>query len=121
MRTVTVGVISATLLAGLLFFSSCSTKSQLVGTWSKSSFGQDIGIQGASPYDNPWVETWTFRSDNTFRMSEGTRGGQGKYTVLDNGSIQIEFQGGTTVPAKLENNKLIINWGNEQSVLKKYR
>ena len=111
------------LLVFAISFGSCSTKSQLVGTWAESSLGESWGIEGASPYDNPWAKIWEFRSDNTFKMGDigGMYSGQGKYTVLDNGSIKIEFQGGRTITGNIENKKLIINWGNEQTVLKKYR
>lgn len=97
-------------------FVCCSTKSQLVGTWSNDALSKSIA--GGQP--SAWAETWVFRSDNTCRVSEGTRGGQCKYTVLDDGSIKIEIQGGATVTARLENNKLVINWGKVQSVLFKF-
>lgn len=93
-------------------FVGCSTKSRLVGSWSTDPPG--------SPF-SPWTEAWSFRSDNTCSVGRGTRDGTCKYTVLDDGSIKIEIEGGATVTAKLENNKLMINWGERQSVLYKSR
>lgn len=98
---------------------SCSTQPQLVGTWVDSSWV--ALVREASPDDTEWIEVWKFRSDNTFEM-QGSGEGEGTYTVLDNGSIKIKFQNdGRTIIGKLENKKLIINWGKKQSVLKKYR
>lgn len=54
-------------------------------------------------------------------MSKFTRSGECKYTVLDDGSIKIEFQGGGTVTGRLDNGKLILNPGKEQTVLYKFR
>jgi len=96
-------------------FGGCSTKSQLVGTWSNDTVSKSMG---GSPV--PTAETWEFRSDDTCRMSWFTRSGECKYTVLDDGSIKIEFQGGGIVTGKLENGKLILNPGKEQTVLYKF-
>jgi hypothetical protein len=95
-------------------FGGCSTKSQLVGTWSHDLVSKAFGQSAVSG-----AETWEFRSDNTFRMSEGLRGGKGKYTVLDDDSIKIEFEDGATVTGKLDNKRLMINWGKAQSELYK--
>ena len=56
-------------------FCICSTKSKLVGTWSNDTMGKSLGIQGSRPIAT--AETWEFFSNNTFRMSEFTRGGKG--------------------------------------------
>ena len=98
-------------------FGGCSTKSQLVGTWSDDALSKSI--PGGSPIS--MAQTWEFFSDNTCRMSKFTRSGECKYRVLDDGSIKIEFQGGATVTGKLENKKLILNPGKEQTVLYKFR
>ena len=97
------------LLVFAVSFGSCSTKPQLVGTWAKGKVEWDTG------------ETWQFRPDKTFLMRGLTSSRQGKYTVLDNGSIKIEFQGGSTATGKLENGNLIINPGKEQIVLRQYQ
>ena len=106
-------IIACAVLIVAVCFGACSTKSQLVGRWS------DGGGMLFDP-SNPWAEKWEFRSNDTCNMSKGMNSGQCKYTVLDNGTIKIEFQGGGTVTGKLENKNLIINRREEQTVLHKW-
>jgi hypothetical protein len=109
-------ITTCVMLAVAACFVGCSTKSQLVGTWSNDALSKSIS--GGQPIAS--AETWVFRSDNTCRVTWFTREGQCKYTVLDDGSIKIEIQGGATVTGKLENSELRINWGKVQSVLYKF-
>ena len=97
-------------------FVGCSTKSQLVGTWSNDYLSKSI--PGGQP--TAWAETWVFRSNNTCSMSEGTRGGECKYTVLDDGTITIDFPRGKVTARFDQNKNLIINWGETQTRLYKW-
>ena len=117
MPRIIIGIVLILLIGGITaaFLITNSIKFQLVGTWSNDYLSGSIG---GSPV--PTAETWEFFSDNTFRMSWFTRSGKGKYTILDDGSIKIEFQGSNTVTGRLENKKLIINYGKEQTVLYKF-
>jgi hypothetical protein len=94
-------IIACAVLVVAACFGSCSTKSQLVGKWRHGGFGPEITAMD---------ERWVFRSDDTCEWGWFTREGQCKYTVLDDGSIKIDIQGGDSVTGKIENGNLIINW-----------
>jgi len=117
MPRIIIATVLVLLIGGLtaVFLITHSIKFQLVGTWSNDVLS---GSLGGAP--NAWAETWEFRSDSTFQTSEGLRRGKGTYTILDDGSIKLEFAGGATVTGKLDSRRLIINWGKEQSVLYKF-
>lgn len=102
------GIIAAFLLTN-------SLKSQLVGTWSTDTMGKSLGIQGSRPI--PTAETWKFFSDNTGRMEHFTSSGSFKYTILDDGRIKIEFQGGQKAEGKLDRGDLILAAFGEKPVV----
>jgi hypothetical protein len=82
--------------------SSCSTKSQLVGSWQ----------YGAGP-----AERWQFSSDNTCTWQQGTvSGGECTYEVTDDGIIKIKFSGDQRAEGKIEGGNLILTAFGEKPV-----
>lgn len=95
--------IASTVLVVAACFVCCSTKSKLVGRWSHDLVSRSMGQRAVSG-----AETREFFSDNTGRMEHFTSSGNFKYTILDDGRVKFEFQGGQKAEGRLDGGNLIL-------------
>ncbi len=96
-------ITACALLLLAVCFGGCSTQSQLVGTWSDRS-------RVSAEWGSAWGYRLAFSSDKTCHVEEGSNQDTCKYTVLDDGSIKIDFQHSGMVIAKLEAGKLVLKY-----------
>lgn len=95
-------------------FGCSSTKSQLIGPlWSELSprnlGGTTVQEVQENPELFPAINSFRFFSDNTCKRGIKNDTYPCKYSILDGGRIQIEFEGGAAYTGNFDNDELIIN------------
>ena len=103
-------IMVSTVLAFAICFAGCSTQSQLLGKWTEHTL-VNLG-DFPEEMQAAFVQMEFFENNICRKKLQGFK--QCKYTILDNGSIKIEFQNGTSATGRLGNKQLVIDWGNGQ-------